>query len=170
MTRHRRHTLQIVAALGIAAPALAGCGGSEGGGASGLPDVELTSVGTDGTTDTITATDLQGPALVNLWATWCGPCRAEMPAFQAVAGDLGDVQVVGINEGDAGDKAAAFLDEIGVTFPQYLDPDGAISAELRVSGLPATLVVDADGTVVSIHSGALDEDGIRDLAATLTTP
>ena len=67
----------------------------------------------------------------------------------------------------AGDKAAGFLDDVGVTFDQYLDPDSAISAELRVSGLPATLVVDADGHVVEIHSGALDEDGIRDLAATL---
>mgnify|MGYP000163797446 CR=1 FL=1 len=164
MIRRRTSTALAAVALALTAPALAGCGGSEGGSASALPDVQLTSVG-DGST--IDASELRGPALVNLWATWCGPCRAEMPAFQAVASDLGDVRVIGINEGDAGDKAAGFLDDVGVTFDQYLDPDSAISAELRVSGLPATLVVDADGHVVEIHSGALDEDGIRDLAATL---
>ena len=166
--RRRQHAgaLLIVAALGITASALAGCGGSEGSAASGLPAVEITSVA-DGAT-TVQADALRGPALVNLWATWCGPCRAEMPAFQAVAGDLGDVHVLGINEGDTGDKASSFLTDVGVTFDQYLDPDGAISAELRISGLPATIVLDADGKVVSIHSGALDEQGIRDLAATLT--
>ncbi len=168
MIRRRSVGTLFVVALGFAAPALAGCGGSEGGDASGLPDVELMSIdeAADGET-TVAASDLQGPALVNLWATWCGPCRAEMPAFQAVADQLGDVRVVGINEGDSGDEAAAFLDEVGVTFDQYLDPDSAISSELRVSGLPATLVVDSDGNVVDIHSGVLDEAGIVELAATL---
>ena len=104
---------------------------------------------------------------MNLWATWCGPCRAEMPAFQTVSTEIDDVRFVGVNQGDAGDAATEFLDEVGVDFDQYLDPDGALTNALRVAGLPATFVIDADGTIVEVHNGALDEDGIRALVAEL---
>jgi phytoene dehydrogenase-like protein len=64
-------------------------------------------------------------------------------------------------------SAAEFLDEVGVTFDQYLDPNGELTNALRVAGLPATFVIDADGTVVNVHNGALDPDGIRALVAEL---
>lgn len=131
-----------------------------------MPAVALESLA-DGTL--VQADDIDGPVLVNLWATWCAPCRAEMPDFQAAADELGDeVRIVGINEGDDGDAAQAFVDEIGVTFDQYLDRDGALLDELRIAGLPATIAIDASGQIASIHSGTIDADGIRDLAATVT--
>ncbi|MFN8023813.1 MAG: TlpA disulfide reductase family protein [Acidimicrobiales bacterium] len=161
MTRSHR-ALTLVAALPLAV-GLAGCG-SEGSDASRLPAIELTDVRSGATVD---ASSLDGPAIVNLWATWCGPCRREMPAFETVSGEITDVRFVGVNQGDAGDAAKEFLDEVGVTFDQYLDPDGELTNALKVTGLPATFVLDADGDIVSVHSGALDEQGIRDLAAEL---
>ncbi len=145
---------------------VAGCGSGDGGAGGGqrLPDVELTELATG---EVVSADAITGPAIVNLWATWCGPCRKEMPAFQAVSGEYDDVRFVGVNQGDGGDAAAEFLDEVGVTFDQYLDPNGELTNALRVAGLPATFVLDADGDVVTVHNGVLDEDGIRDLVAEL---
>ena len=161
MTRPHRLAL-FVAALPLAA-GLAGCG-SEGSDALRLPEIELTDLASGGL---VGADAIEGPAIVNLWATWCGPCRREMPAFQAVSGEYDDVRFVGVNQGDAGDAAQEFLDEVGVTFDQYLDPNGDLTNALNVAGLPATFVIDADGDVVTVHNGALDEQGIRDLVATL---
>ena len=97
-----------------------------------------------------------GPLVVNLWATWCPPCVAEMPAFDEVAldPDTAGVTIVGINVGDEADAATAFATELGVTYPQYTDPDGLLSTALEVSALPATAFFAADGTLVSVHSGA----------------
>ncbi len=138
--------------------------GSESSETVALPQVELTDLATG---ESVMADTIEGPAIVNLWATWCGPCRAEMPAFQDVSTEYADVRFVGVNQGDAGDAAREFLDEIDVTFAQYLDPNGELTNALRVAGLPATFLIDADGTVVDVHNGALDADGIRRLVAQL---
>jgi cytochrome c biogenesis protein CcmG, thiol:disulfide interchange protein DsbE len=152
-SRHRRATAAVAISISFAW-AVAGCGG--GSGADTMPDVTLDAL--DGS-EPLDMGSLEGPAVVNLWATWCGPCREELPAFQAVDDGLdGSVRFIGINEGDAGEKAAAFLDEIDVTFEQYLDIDGLLSEELRISGLPATILVDENGDIAATHAGALDED------------
>lgn len=150
--------------LALVTPAalwLAACG-SGGGEASALPSIPLTELDTGAEVD---AGSIGGPAIVNLWATWCAPCRAEMPAFQEVSAEVDGVRFVGVNQGDDGDAAGEFLDEVGVTFDQYLDPTGELTDALSVAGLPATFVIDADGVVVEVHQGALDADGIRDLVA-----
>jgi cytochrome c biogenesis protein CcmG/thiol:disulfide interchange protein DsbE len=140
---------------------LAACG-SGGGEPSALPSIPLTALDTGAEVD---AASIGGPAIVNLWATWCAPCRAEMPAFQEVSAEVDGVRFVGVNQGDDSDAAAEFLDEVGVTFDQYLDPTGELTDALSVVGLPATFVIDADGDVVEVHKGALDADGIRELVA-----
>lgn len=150
------------AALSAAALVVAVSGCGEATTSSGLPDVELQALEAGAP---IRADELEGPAVVNLWATWCAPCRAELPAFEAVHDRLGDqVRFVGVNQGDDGGPAAAFLDEVGVTFEQYLDADGALSEALDVTGLPATVFVAADGST-ELHSGALDEAELLDLVA-----
>lgn len=152
----RRH-----AVLGAAAALLlvgAACGSSPE--TDALPGVELSGI--DGMS-TLRADDITGPAVINLWATWCGPCRAELPAFEAVHVELADrVRFVGVNQGDDSGPAAEFLDEVGVTFEQYLDVDGALSDELSITGLPATVFVAADGST-ELHAGALDEGELLEL-------
>jgi thiol-disulfide isomerase/thioredoxin len=158
---HRWSTAAVAAAVAaalVAAP-LAACSGE--GQPSALPAVDLTPI--DAAGEALSAADIDGPAVVNLWATWCAPCRKELPAFQAVADQLqGRVAVLGVNQGDDAAPAAAYLADIGVTFPQYLDADGDLTAELRITGLPATLFVAADGSV-DVHSGAVDEGELLDL-------
>ncbi len=152
----RRRTLRGVAAVLVLAGAA--CGSSPD--TDALPGVELSSL--DGSS-TLRADGITGPAVINLWATWCGPCRTELPAFEAVHVELADqVRFVGVNQGDEGGPASEFLDEVGVTFEQYLDVDGELSDVLSITGLPATVFVAADGST-ELHSGALDEGELLEL-------
>lgn len=109
------------------------------------------------------------PVLVNLWATWCAPCREEMPLLAATAERYAStVQFLGVNTQDSTEAAAAFLPEVGVTYPQVIDADGDLLAHLRIPGLPVTVVLDADGRVVGKHIGQLKPDSLEDLLATVT--
>lgn len=149
----RRGVAVLAAALVL--PGVA-CGSSSPTGEQ-LPGVELPSLSAPDDPDAALALDeLRGPAVVNLWATWCAPCRRELPDFQAVHDELGDdVAFVGVNIGDDAADAAAYLDEIDVTFDQYLDPDGELTTELGTASLPVTLVVDETGTVTTEHLGPM---------------
>ena len=162
MIRLRRR-LRPVVLLAITSVLLAACG-SSGSGARDhlrLPHATLTAVASG---DRINADELTGPLVINLWATWCGPCRKELPAFQAVHDDLGDtVRFAGVNQGDTGGAVTSYLGDVGVTFDQYLDEDGALSDAFRATGLPVTAIVSAEGTVLTVHSGALTEDALRAL-------
>ncbi|MEQ1571680.1 MAG: TlpA disulfide reductase family protein [Myxococcota bacterium] len=132
-----------------------------GRGADRLPDVEVVGLESG---DVMNVAAIEGPAVINLWATWCAPCRAEMPAFQQVHADLGDaVRFIGINEGDDGAAAAEFVADVGAEYDQYLDADEALADALRIAGLPATIVVDGSDTVVELYLGELDEGGLRAL-------
>lgn len=125
-----------------------------------LPDVEIDELGGTGT---ISLADIEGPAVVNLWATWCAPCRREIPDFEAVHQARGDeVRFVGVNVGEDSDRAAEFLNEVGATYDQYLDSEGYVVTELRTSTMPVTVVLDADGFITKRHLGPLDEDGLND--------
>ena len=90
------------------------------------------------------------PMVVNLWATWCEPCRQEMPMLQAAQKRYGArVQFVGVNTKDRPDWAAEFLEEVKVTYPEVVDFDGQLLASVRSLGLPVTLVLDSQGQLVS---------------------
>ena len=103
--------------------------------------------------------DLEGPAVVNLWATWCAPCKRELPEFEAVHESLaGEVAFVGVNIGDDGDDAADYLDDLGITYDQYLDVDAELTAALETATLPMTLIIDADERIALRHIGPLDQD------------
>lgn len=104
------------------------------------------------------------PVLVNLWASWCGPCVREMPLLQRAYAEHGDeVEFVGVDVKDRPDAAGAFLPTAGVTYPQLVDLDGALLRSVGVPGLPVTLVLDADGRVAARHVGELDEQGLAGL-------
>jgi cytochrome c biogenesis protein CcmG, thiol:disulfide interchange protein DsbE len=95
------------------------------------------------------------PVVVNKWASWCGPCRAEFPHFQAVSAELGDrVAFLGVDSEDSADAAATFLGEYPVPYPSFSDPDGEIAAEIEATlGFPATVFYDRDGKLVHVRQG-----------------
>ncbi len=115
----------------------------------------------------LTLADFRGRAvLLNLWATWCVPCRAEMPALdrlQAAKGDQG-FEVVAVNVDTARlERRAAFLDSVGVkALKRYADPSGDAFETLRrdgkALGLPVTLVIDKDGCEVGAVEGGIKWD------------
>jgi thiol-disulfide isomerase/thioredoxin len=108
--------------------------------------------------------ELRGPAVVNLWASWCGPCRKELPALQRFADQAaGRVHVLGVVTGDRPPAAAALATDLGIRFPALTDPDRRLQAELGAFGLPVTVFVDAAGRVRHVHAGALDRPALAAL-------
>lgn len=101
--------------------------------------------------------DLRGQfVLVNFWATWCVPCRKEMPYFQALADEHSEELVVlGINMREDAERIQPFVDEMGITFPILLDPPNDLLLEHNVRGLPVSYVVGPDGTIVYRRIGEI---------------
>ena len=97
------------------------------------------------------------PTVLNLWGSWCTPCRAELPVLQEFADAAGDrVSVVGVISEDGVPQANAFATDSGVTFPGAFDGEGELMAELGLNGLPFTYFLDADGALVHTEVGAVD--------------
>jgi cytochrome c biogenesis protein CcmG, thiol:disulfide interchange protein DsbE len=178
----RRVHLTISLALGaVAALALlgGGCGSSEDGDYGGVhPDYakalagsppplaaihrqadQLLSGGKDAYEGRIAA--LRGyPAVVNVWASWCGPCRFEFPHFQRAAADYGKrVAFLGVDSQDSDDAASTFLEEAPVPYPSYTDPDEDIRNSLGATlGLPDTAFYDRGGKLVYLKQGPYDDE------------
>jgi thiol-disulfide isomerase/thioredoxin len=104
--------------------------------------------------------------IINLWASWCTPCRAELPAIQAYAAS-GRVRVLGVDTQDTTTGARSTIDDFGLTFPILSDPDRRLLAAVDRSALPATLFVDADGGVRYVYATGtpLTEADLARLAA-----
>jgi thiol-disulfide isomerase/thioredoxin len=115
----------------------------------------------------VTLSQLQGqPVVLNLWASWCLPCRAEMPAIERVYQSYEDrgLVILGVNTTvqDNEAKAASFVQEYGLTFPIPLDRDGSVSARYALGGLPTTFFIDREGIIRSvILGGPMSEAVIR---------
>lgn len=96
------------------------------------------------------------PLVVNVWASWCGPCRAEAADLARVARAYeGRVRFLGIDVLDARPSARAFVRESGWPYPSLYDPTGQIRDRLGLVGQPATLLYDASGTLVETHVGPI---------------
>lgn len=95
------------------------------------------------------------PVVINKWASWCNPCRAEFPAFQQLATERGrEIAFLGLNSGDSVQPARDFLAEYPVPYPSYVDPDEEIAREIKApANYPITLFVDARGKTAFIHQG-----------------
>jgi cytochrome oxidase Cu insertion factor (SCO1/SenC/PrrC family) len=131
---------------------------------NGGPAASFDLVGTDGK-----RANLAGfaglPIVINFWATYCPPCRAEMPLLQKQVGAARGVQLVLIDEGDSSQGARDFLIAVGIHQPALLDSDLGVGHAYAVIGLPTTVFVRSDGTIAGRQVGQLDE---RVLAAQLS--
>lgn len=106
------------------------------------------------------------PVVVNVWGSWCRPCREEFPLLQRVSTRLGKrVAFLGVATQDAEDDTRRFLEQRPVTYPSYMDFQGEMADKLGVIGAPATIFYDVDGERAYFHQGIYraDEDLIEDI-------
>ncbi|MGQ9832618.1 MAG: TlpA family protein disulfide reductase [Candidatus Villigracilaceae bacterium] len=156
--------------LGIyAAFALTGSDQSEPAQPTGPIPVSVNYPAPDLTLDTLQGKDaalkdyLGQVVLVNLWATWCPPCKAEMPTLQAYyqAHKAQGFILIAVNAGDSASEVQMFVDKLGLTFPIWLDPNHAALRAFRTTGLPSSFVIDRDGQVRLAWSGAVERQTLE---------
>jgi len=112
--------------------------------------------------------DLKGKkVLVNFWASWCEPCIKEMPDIQKVYDEYkedGNIEILAINltiGKETPEKARAFVEEMGLTFPVLLDVGGEIQKLYQVIPIPTSFFIDEDGVIRSVHQGPMTEEYIK---------
>lgn len=106
------------------------------------------------------------PVVLNFWATWCGPCQSEMPAFNKLYHEYGDeiqFMMVNLTDGyqDTVEKASEFINKNGYDFPVFYDTEYEASYVYGVSGVPASVFINAKGEVVDAYMGAMSEQMLR---------
>ncbi|MDO0935448.1 TlpA disulfide reductase family protein [Streptomyces sp. DG2A-72] len=191
MSAASRAPLTLAGAV-VAALLLSACtsGGTSGGGGNTNFVMGEDGIATVKQGERVAAPDLSGDTIdgkqldvasykgkvvvLNVWGSWCAPCRAEAPGFEKVYKDLKGqgVQFVGINTRDTSTKnAVAFEKQQGVTYPSLYDPTGKLmlrfkKGTLNPQAIPSTLVLDRDGKIAARSLAALSEDKLR----TMLTP
>lgn len=126
-----------------------------------IPEFELPPI--EGRQLGFASSDLQGQvSIVNVWASWCVPCRIEMPLLMELSAE-GSVPIYGINFKDDSAGALAFLEELGDPYTQIgADQSGRVAIDWGVYGLPETFVVDAQGRIAYKHVGPFDRRSLED--------
>ncbi len=174
----------------LAALALAGCSqeAADPGDSAGFVEGDGTSVilpvdqrkpapvltGTDLNGEPVDTSTWEGsPGVINVWASWCAPCRAEAPELVAVAKQNPDVNFLGLDTRDSDAPARAFVEKFNIPYPNLPDPDGQLvlqfSDNLPPQAIPSTLLVDAQGRVAGRFLGAVEagelDAALQDLVA-----
>jgi thiol-disulfide isomerase/thioredoxin len=100
--------------------------------------------------------------VVNFFASWCTPCIKEMPAFEQVHGRMQDlIAFVGINTGEQIESGQRIIQQTGITYDVLRDQTGALTQQYEILNMPSTLFVDANGTIVRVHTGELSESELE---------
>lgn len=185
----RRLRVILAVAMLSAVPALASCGGStesqvgsdqafvagdgsivEVPAAERLPAPDLRGVTLDGS-EFVLAAHRGQVVVLNVWASWCAPCRSEAPVLAEVAGQEKDVQFVGLVTRDSESSARAFVERFGLDYPQVVDADGAqqllFRENLPPQAIPSTLVIDKQGRVAARVLGEVSGPTLRGLIGPL---
>lgn len=100
--------------------------------------------------------------ILNFWATWCVPCRQEMPELQALYEDT-DILVIGVNLAEDEALVADWISDYGISYPIVLDPDEEIYRLYRIMGQPTSFVIDPNGLIVELVLGATNAEHFRDI-------
>ena len=104
----------------------------------------------------IKLSELRGEVvMINFWATWCGPCRQEMPALEALYQEYHDLgfTILGVNVEEDSSKAVSMIKDFGISFPVLFDTDSKASKLYEVSTMPSTVLIDRDGKIRYLHRG-----------------
>jgi thiol-disulfide isomerase/thioredoxin len=182
MTGRRTGAARLAAGLAVAAAlGIAACeGGAPGGGgdpegaaaaeAALAPDTAPRYEARTLEGDPVSLGELKGEVvLLNVWATWCAPCRKEVPELQALHEAHGDdgLRVIGVTVDDrsAGAEIRRFIDEFGMTYDIWWDPDQAAVTAFEAMGVPLTVLIDEDGRIAWRHLGAFQRGDPELLAA-----
>lgn len=120
-----------------------------------LPDLELPCLGAAGGSAGIPLRRLTGkPTVLNLWASWCAPCKEELPAFSRLSTDAGPkLRVLGVATKDIPGRATDYAGRAGLPFPSLQDDNGDLLWALRRVGPPVTVLLTADGSVADVYQG-----------------
>jgi thiol-disulfide isomerase/thioredoxin len=167
--------------------ALTGCAGASGASKNSVDVVGLTTYAVnarhaapaltgktfDGRALSLSALGAGKVVLLNVWASWCGPCREESPMLGASAKtyEPQGVVFVGIDEQDTTSAGRAFATSAGMTYPHFVDPDGALLAKLKMlpqMGIPSTLVLDKHGRIAARVIGPTNAVEIKQVLGNLT--
>ena len=128
---------------------------------------------TDGGGNRVSTADLSGkPVILNFWATWCPPCRSELPAFDKLYRQYGNevsFMMIDLTDGyrETVEGVKKFMSENGYTFPVYYDTEGSAAEAYNVSSIPFTVAVGRNGNIVGTHLGAMSEAVLEKLIKTV---
>lgn len=123
----------------------------------GHPAPDFTLLTTGG--DELNLSDLRGtPVLVNFWATWCPPCRAEIPALEQTYRQFGgDVLVLGVDVQENPDQVATFIQDYDMSYPVVIDGSAEVAKTYRVRAFPTSYLIDERGVVIQIYNGPVNQ-------------
>nr|WP_263326689.1 redoxin domain-containing protein [Neobacillus sp. Marseille-Q6967] len=128
------------------------------------PDFELKTLAGD----TVKLSDLKGKkVMLNFWATWCPPCKAEMPAMEQLHKELGDEVVILAVNIDPHLDVKAFVDENGITFPIPLDEKDEVNELYQILSIPTTYFIDSNGNIGNKYIGAMNLEAMKQYTSDL---
>ncbi|WMT57503.1 TlpA family protein disulfide reductase [Truepera radiovictrix] len=163
--RVRERAAPLVAAAGLAAWGLSAALTAPSATETTLPPLTLTNLAGE----PVALGAFAGkPLVLNLWATWCPPCRRELPLFAETAERFPEVTFALVSQGESGAQVAGFVAEQGLSLPNVLlDPGAELGRQWRAAGLPNTFFFAADGTLVYRHVGELSRARLEALVRQL---